>query len=121
MRANVLMWIKKLAELLRVSPDTVRRAARSGLIPSTREGTAYRFDWEKVRQAMRARAQEVGSRRSKMAGAPDGESRPRTMQRPRSGKTGAQLLEESICVQSVGYEEKPRCRRPARCSDVRKW
>ena len=71
------MSIKQLAELLVVSPDTVRRAARSGLIPSTREGTAYRFDWEKVRQAMRARALEMASRRSTMASAPDGESRPR--------------------------------------------
>jgi excisionase family DNA binding protein len=77
MKARELMSIKQLAELLGVSPDTVRRAARSGLIPSTREGTAYCFDWKKVRQAMRARAQEVASRRSKMASAPDGESRPR--------------------------------------------
>ena len=53
------MSITELAELLGVSTDTVRRAARSGLIPSTRESTAYRFDWEKVRQAMRARAQEM--------------------------------------------------------------
>ena len=57
--------IKELAALLGVSTDTVRRAARSKLIPSSREGTAYRFDWEKVRQAMRARAQ-VASRRSTM-------------------------------------------------------
>jgi excisionase family DNA binding protein len=65
MRANALMSIKQLAELLGVSPDTVRRAARSGLIPFTREGTAYRFDWDKVRQAMRARAQQMPNRRSK--------------------------------------------------------
>ena len=58
MRANALMSIKQLAELLGVSTDTVRRAARNRLIPFTREGTAYRFDWEKVRQAMRARAQQ---------------------------------------------------------------
>ena len=76
MKEKRAMSIKQLAKLLGVSTDTVRRAARSGLIPSTREGTAYRFDWEKVRQAMRARAQVV-SRRSTMASAPDGESRPR--------------------------------------------
>jgi excisionase family DNA binding protein len=89
MKAKASMSIKELAERLGVSPDTVRRAARSGLIPSTREGTAYRFDWEKVRQAMRTRAQEVASRRSMRASAPDGESRPRTGQRPRCGNTGA--------------------------------
>ena len=77
MKGKELMSIKQLAELLGVSPDTVRRAARSRIIPSTREGKAYRFDWEKVRQAMRARGQEMASRRSKMASAPDGESRPR--------------------------------------------
>jgi excisionase family DNA binding protein len=53
------MSIKELAALLGVSTDTVRRAARSNIIPSSREGTAYRFEWEKVRQVMRARAQEV--------------------------------------------------------------
>jgi excisionase family DNA binding protein len=56
--------IKELAALLGVSTDTVRRAARSKLIPSSREGTAYRFDWEKVRQAMRGRARELGSHRA---------------------------------------------------------
>ncbi|HSA87628.1 MAG TPA: helix-turn-helix domain-containing protein [Nitrospira sp.] len=77
MKEKRAMSIKQLAKLLGVSTDTVRRAARKGLIPSSREGTAYRFDWEKVRQAMRAPAEEVASRRSTMASAPDGESRPR--------------------------------------------
>ena len=77
MKEKRAMSIKQLAELLGVSTDTIRRAARSGLIPSTREGTAYRFEWERVRQAMRARALEVASRRSMRASAPDGESRPR--------------------------------------------
>lgn len=67
MKTNALMSIKELAALLGVSTDTVRRAARSGVIPSTREGTAYRFDWDKVRQAMRARAQQMPNRRSKEA------------------------------------------------------
>ena len=74
------MSIKELAALIGVSTDTVRRAARSGLIPSSREGTAYRFDWEKVRQAMRARAQLMPYRRSKVASAPGGESRRRAGQ-----------------------------------------
>jgi excisionase family DNA binding protein len=80
MKEKRAMSIKELAELLGVSTDTVRRAARSGLIPSTREGTAYRFDWEKVRKAMRARALEVASRLSTMASAPGGESRPRAQE-----------------------------------------
>jgi len=67
MKAKALLSIKQLAELLRVSTDTVRRAARTALFPSSREGTAYRFDWEKVRQAMRARAQQMPNRRSKEA------------------------------------------------------
>lgn len=49
MKAQALMSIKQLADLIGVSTDTIRRAARSGLIPSTRKGTAYRFDWRKVR------------------------------------------------------------------------
>lgn len=77
MKANALMSIKQLAELLSVSTDTIRRAARKGLIPSTREGTAYRFDWRTVRRAMEARARQRLSRRSQTASAPGGESRPR--------------------------------------------
>lgn len=91
MKTNALMSIKQLAELLRVSTDTVRRAARTGLIPSTREGTAYRFDWEKVRQAMRARAQQMPYRRSKVASAPAGNGRRRGVQSPPDGNTGAWL------------------------------
>lgn len=92
MKANALMSIKQLAELLGVSTDTIRRAARSGLIPSTREGTAYRFDWPKVRRAMEERAKQRLSRRSSKASAPGGDSRPRAAQSPPTGKTGAQFL-----------------------------
>jgi len=77
MKANELMSIKELAELLRVSTDTIRRAARNGLIPFTREGTAYRFDWRNVRRVMEVRAERMPYRRSTTAGAPGGESRPR--------------------------------------------
>jgi len=89
MEIKASMSIKELAELLRVSMDTVRRAARSGLIPSTREGTAYRFDWWKVRQAMEARAKAMPYRRKATASAPDGKSRPRAAQSPPVGNTGA--------------------------------
>lgn len=91
MKSNKLS-IKELAALIGVSTDTVRRAARSGLIPSTREGTAYRFDLEQVFRAMRARAEQRPYRQHKEAGAPGGESRPRAgSPSPRTGNTGAGL------------------------------
>ncbi|WP_455244773.1 helix-turn-helix domain-containing protein [Petrachloros mirabilis] len=94
MKAKTSMSIKELAELLGVSTDTVRRAARSGLIPSTREGTAYRFDFKKVRQAMERRANEMRTRRSMQASAPGGRGRPRAAQPPPLGNTGAWLTRE---------------------------
>jgi len=93
-KAKTSMSIKELAELLGVSTDTVRRAARSGLIPSTREGTAYRFDFKKVRQAMERRANEMRTRRSMQASAPGGRGRPRAAQPPPLGNTGAWLTRE---------------------------
>jgi excisionase family DNA binding protein len=87
--AKTLMSIKQLAELLGVSTDTIRRAARSRLIPSTREGTAYRFDFKKVRQAMERRANETRNKRSMQASAPGGERRPRAAPSPPVGNTGA--------------------------------
>jgi excisionase family DNA binding protein len=89
MKATGLLSIKQLAELLSVSTDTIRRAARKGLIPFTREGTAYRFDWRNVRLAMEARAKEMRNRHSTQAIAPDGESRPREAGLPPVGNTGA--------------------------------
>jgi excisionase family DNA binding protein len=89
MKATALLSIKQLAELLGVSTDTIRRAARSGLIPSTREGTAYRFDWPKVRRAMAERAKQKPNRRSTTASAPGGDSRPRAVESPPAGNTGA--------------------------------
>ena len=89
MKENALMSIKQLAELLRVSTDTIRRAARSGVFPSSREGTAYRFDWRKVRRAMRERAQQMRNRLSNQASAPAGNGRRRAAQSPPIGNTGA--------------------------------
>lgn len=94
MEEKRFLSIKQLAELLGVSTDTVRRAARSGLIPSTREGTAYRFDLRKVRRAMRARANAMVYRRSTKVSAPGGASRPRATQSPPTGNTGAWLTRE---------------------------
>ena len=89
MKATGFLSIKQLAELLGVSTDTIRRAARKGLIPSTREGTAYRFDWRNVRGAMEERGKEMRNRRSTRASAPGGESRPREAGLPPVGNTGA--------------------------------
>ena len=70
--------IKELAAFIGVSTDTIRRAARKGAIPSTRVGTAYRFDLRQVRHQMERNA---GIRlRSESAGAPGGASRPRAQQ-----------------------------------------
>ena len=89
MKARALLSIKELAELFGVSTDMVRRAARRGLIPSTREGTAYRFDFKNVRQAMKQRANETRNKRNMPASAPGGRGRPRAAPSPPDGNTGA--------------------------------
>ena len=61
--------IKELAAYIGVSTDTVRRAARRKEIPFTREGTAYRFDWLKVRQAMDERGNQMRFGGRSLAGA----------------------------------------------------
>lgn len=88
MKTHALLSIKELADLLGVSTDTIRRAARSGLIPSTREGTAYRFDFKKVCQAMEKRANETRNKRSMQTSAPGGKRRPRAAHRPRTVTRG---------------------------------
>lgn len=72
------LLIKELAAIIGVSTDTIRRAARKGKIPSTRVGTAYRFDLRQVRHRMERNA--VVSLQRKSAGAPGGASRPRATQ-----------------------------------------
>jgi len=89
MKARALLSLKQLAELFGVSTDTVRRAAQRGLIPSTREGTAYRFDVKTVCQAMERRANEMRTQRSMQASAPGGRCRPRAAPSPPAGNTGA--------------------------------
>ena len=70
--------IKELAAFIGVSTDTIRRAARRGDIPSTRVGTAYRFDLRQVRHRMEQNT--VVHLRRESAGAPGGVSRPRAPQ-----------------------------------------
>jgi excisionase family DNA binding protein len=48
--------IKELAAYIGVSTDTIRRAVRKGEIPSTRVGTALRFDLRKVQHQMERNA-----------------------------------------------------------------
>jgi excisionase family DNA binding protein len=75
--------IKELASLLGVHVDNVRRVAQSGLIPFTQQGSAYQFDWAKVRWAMRERANHMPFRRKGQASAPGGRGRPRAANPPR--------------------------------------
>lgn len=84
--------IKELALLIGVHPDTVRRAARSGLIPFTKHGRAYQFDWEKVRRAMRERANHRLYRRKGQASArPPADGGGVRSVMPPDGNTGAWL------------------------------
>jgi len=79
--------IKELAAYIGVSTDTIRRAVRAGEMPFTRVGTAYRFDLRQVHAKMARKGRERFQRGS--ASAPGGGSRPRAMQSPPSGNTGA--------------------------------
>lgn len=65
--------VRELAEALRVSTDTVRRAFRTGEIPAIRVGTALRFDLDEVLRCMQRKVETIyGTRRS----APGGNCRP---------------------------------------------
>lgn len=45
--------VPEMAEILRVSPDTIRRRATSGDIPAVRIGRQWRFDVAEVREHLR--------------------------------------------------------------------
>lgn len=65
--------VSELAEALRVSTDTVRRAFRKGEIPAIRVGTALRFDFDEVLRCMQRKVETIyGTRRS----APGGNCQP---------------------------------------------
>ncbi len=84
--------IKELAAYIGVSTDTVRRAARRGEIPFAREGTAYRFDWLKVRRAMDERAKQRRFGGNSQAGArPPAKGGGARSVTPPDGNTGAWL------------------------------
>ena len=79
--------IKELAAFVGVSTDTIRRAVRKSEIPTTRVGTAYRFDLRKVRHQMERNA--IVHLQKETAGATAGGGRRRAQPSPRIGKTGA--------------------------------
>jgi len=81
--------IRELAELLRVSTDTIRRAYRRGDLPAIRVKTALRFDLEEVHRVMQSRADAYRSARRCAA---SGARRPHREAQPPLSQTGAQFL-----------------------------
>ena len=81
--------VKELAAFIGVSTDTIRRAVRKGDLPSTRVGTALRFDLRKIRAQMQRNA--VVRLKERSARAPGGTAGRAQDDQPPSGKTGALL------------------------------
>ena len=79
--------VKELAAFIGVSTDTIRRAVRKGDLPSTRVGTALRFDLRKIRAQMQRNA--VVRLKERSACAPGGTAGRAQDDQPPSGKTGA--------------------------------
>ncbi len=80
--------VRELAELLRVSTDTIRRAYRKGELPAIRVKTALRFDLEEVRRVMQRQADAYVSVRQCAA---DGTAGRAQRQQSPLCKTGAQF------------------------------
>ena len=82
--------VRELAEALKVSTDTVRRAYRKGEIPAIRVKTALRFDLREVHTCMQQNAAaRFGARSASARGGTAGRA---LGDQPPSGKTGAQFL-----------------------------
>jgi excisionase family DNA binding protein len=79
--------IKELAAFIGVSTDTIRRAVRTGELPATRVGIAYRFDLRQVRRQMERNA-VVHLRRGSVRATAGGSRRRAQQNRPRSVKRG---------------------------------
>jgi excisionase family DNA binding protein len=60
---NHRVSVRELAELLRVSTDTIRRAYRRGDLPAIRVKTALRFDLEEIHRLMQRQAEASRSAR----------------------------------------------------------
>ena len=88
--------VRELADALRVSTDTVRRAYRKGEIPAIRVKTALRFDLREVRTCMqRNAATRFGARSASVRVGTAGRS---LGDQPPPGNTGAQFPGKAICV-----------------------
>ena len=82
--------VRELAEALKVSTDTVRRAYRKGEIPAIRVNTALRFDLQEVHTCMQQNAAARFGTGS--SSAPGGTAGRAQADQPPAGKTGAQFL-----------------------------
>jgi len=83
---NQRVSVQKLAALLQVSTDTIRRAYRRGELPAIRVKTALRFDLEEVHRVMQRQAEAyVSARRCAASGA----RRPPIEAQPPHSQTGA--------------------------------
>jgi excisionase family DNA binding protein len=65
---NHRVSVQELAQLLRVSTDTIRRAYRRGDLPAIRVKTALRFDLKEVHRVMQRQAEVSRSTRRCAAG-----------------------------------------------------
>ena len=90
----MLITTKELAGKLKVHVTTIRRAYRTGRIPSERLGKIYFFDLDKVREAMRLNGLALSGMADGLR-ATAGDSRRRAQPtRPRLGKTGASIAQK---------------------------
>lgn len=83
---NHRVSVRELAELLRVSTDTIRRAYRRGDLPAIRVKTALRFDLEEVHHVVQRQAEAYRSARQCAA---DGAAGRAQRPQPPTCKTGA--------------------------------
>ncbi len=51
-----LLTLKEVAQLLRLTPQTLYKMLKKGSIPAVRIGSQWRFEQEKVRQWLKARS-----------------------------------------------------------------
>jgi len=86
MSYNHHVSVRELAELLRVSTDTIRRAYRRGDLPAIRVKTVLRYDLEEVHRVMQRQAEVYRSIRRCAA---SGARRPHIEAQPPTCQTGA--------------------------------
>ncbi len=92
------LTVDELAAALKVSPKSIRRAYRKGEIPVDRFCRFVRFDLERVKEALKAKGNDVTfvqpTKNEGERSATGGGSRRRAQPaRPRLGKTGASIAQ----------------------------